>query len=92
MTRRHRSLHVFAAVVALTLAGCAQATAHRVPGTDMALPAGGADQLIASLIRQCEISRVPASAAEDRKRQACAHADTAAGDAGTVTRVPARVP
>jgi hypothetical protein len=58
----------------------------------MARPVSSGDQLVAALLKQCEISHIPPSTSEDAKQQACARADTAAGQPGTVARVPVRVP
>jgi hypothetical protein len=59
----------------------------------MALPATSySDQIIATLLQQCEVSRIPASASEDAKRASCTRPDTALRDPGTVARGPARVP
>jgi hypothetical protein len=82
-------------MVASTLAitACGYGLAHRVPGSDMALPTSVADQFIASLVRQCEVTRIPAAASEDAKQETCpARSDTAAGQAGTVARPAVRVP
>jgi hypothetical protein len=87
------SLRRSVAVVALlTLAGCAEGAAHRVRGTDMAIPVSSGGQLLAALLRQCEISRVPASTADETKRKACTRPDTAAGQPGAVGRVPVGMP
>jgi hypothetical protein len=48
--------------------------------------------LVAALPQQCEISRVPASTAEETKHKACTRPDTTVGQAGNVGRVPVRVP
>lgn len=91
---RRRTLHLGAAIVCgALLTGCWAGPAHRIPGSDMALPtASYGDQLIATLLQQCEVSRIPASASEDAKHAACTRPDTALRNAGTVARGPARVP
>lgn len=77
----------------MLLTGCFAGRAHRVPGTDMALPASSySDQILAALISQCEVSRVPTSTADDAKRDTCAHPDTAMRQTGTVARPGTRVP
>lgn len=93
MIRRHPSLRrSIAIVVAFTLTGCAQGPARLARGSDIAKPASSGDQLVAALLKQCEVSRVPESTEEQSKRDACARADTAAGQPGSVGRVPVRVP
>jgi hypothetical protein len=97
MTRRLRSLRLGAAMAGvIALAGCVAGTAHRVPGTDMALPASSyADQFLLMLARPCERVRPPAPSATPTpdSRQSCpVSADTALGQPGTVARGPVRVP
>lgn len=92
---RFRSLAVGAAIACgALLTACVAGRAHRVPGSDLALPAGSySDQLLAALLAQCEVTRIPTStAADDAKSDACTRGDSARRDPGTVARGPTRVP
>lgn len=94
MTRPTRSLRLGVMLACATaLSACAYGSAHKVPGTDMALPAGATDQFLLGLVRQCEVSRIPSSVSDDAKRQTCAaRSDTAAGQTGAAARPGTRVP
>jgi len=60
----------------------------------MALPTNYVDRFVANLVQQCEVTRVPASASGDSKRQTCpsARGDTALADPGRGGLPPRRTP
>jgi hypothetical protein len=98
VTRRHCSLRLGAVIAgAFALTGCGLGTAHRVPGTDMALPATSyADKIVAALARPCQVAQAPVPSllpTPEHVKQSCpTSADTAIGQPGTVGRGPTRVP
>jgi len=94
VTRLSRSLRLGAMLAcAIALTACAYGSAHKVPGSDMALPASVTDQFLLGLVRQCEVSRIPSSVSDNAKRETCsARSDTSAGQTGAVARPGVRVP
>ena len=98
MPRSQWSFRLLVAIAgAITLSGCSYGVAHRVPGTDMALPATSyGDQILLALARPCQIAQSPDPSVVPKtgyvKQECPMQADTAIGQAGTVARGPTRVP
>jgi hypothetical protein len=94
---RLRSLRMCVTLGAVVLTGCGLGAAHRVPGTDLALPASSyANDLLLALPRPCSVIRSPTPSTTptpEQAKQACpTSADTAVGQPGLVGRGPVRVP
>jgi hypothetical protein len=78
---------------AVMLSGCGHGRPKLRPGSDMAIPRSGGDQLAAALLGMCG-TRAPETTADSISRQACTamQRDSLRGQIGTVGQPPKRVP
>ena len=79
--------------IALVVTGCGHGRPHLRPGSDVAVPRSGGDQLAAALLGMCG-TRAPETTADSLSRQACIamQRDSLRGQIGTVAQPPKKVP
>jgi hypothetical protein len=79
--------------IGLVAAGCGHGRPHLRPGSDMAIPRSGGDQLAAALRGMCG-TRSPETTADSVSRQACMamQLDSLRGQTGTTGQPPKKVP
>lgn len=79
--------------IAVVVGGCGHGRPQLRPGSDMAVPRSGGDQLAAALLGMCG-TRAPETTADSLSRQACTamQRDSLRGQIGTVAQPPIKVP
>ena len=79
--------------IALVVTGCGHGRPHLRPGSDVAVPRSGGDQLAGALLGMCG-TRAPETTADSLSRQACIamQRDSLRGQIGTVAQPPKKVP
>ena len=79
--------------IAVVVGGCGHGRPRLRPGSDIAVPRSGGDQLAAALLGMCG-TRAPETTAYSLSRQACTamQRDSLRGQIGTLGQPPKKVP